>query len=114
MGWQRREENQTIKTREWWNANICARYTFIPNNSISVRLEHFHDPYQVLLTPVTYASGFRLSSASLGYNLGITGDVLFRLEARYFGSPGQLYPLRDGTTTNKDLWLTAGITARFR
>jgi len=45
---------------------------------------------------------------------GYHRDVLFRLEARYFGSPGQLYPLHDGTTTNKDLWLTAGITARFR
>jgi hypothetical protein len=77
-------------------------------------VEHFHDPYQVLLSPVTGVSGFRLSSASLGYNRTITNEVLFRLEARYFKSPQRLYELRDNTATDKDLWLTAGITARFR
>lgn len=114
MGWQRRMEEQAMVTRKWWNLNLCARYVFTPGNSFSARMEHFSDPNQVLLTPVTDATGFKLSSVSLGYNLSITGEVLFRLEARYFGSPEQLYPLRDGTHTNKDLWLTAGITARFR
>ena len=114
MGWQRRMEDQALKTRNWWNANICARYTFAPGNSFSARVEHFQDPNQVLLTPVTDVSGFKLSSASLGYNLAVTSEVLFRLEARYFGASEGLYPLRDGTNTNKDVWLTAGITARFR
>ncbi|MBN8851458.1 MAG: hypothetical protein BGO55_04045 [Sphingobacteriales bacterium 50-39] len=115
IGWQRRAEADLITTREWWSVNLCARYTFAPGNSFSARIEHFRDPYQVLLTPVTGASGFKLSSASLGYNLAVTDEVLFRLEARYFGSPEQLYPKRDGTMiTNKDLWLTAGLTARFR
>ncbi|HVU97065.1 MAG TPA: outer membrane beta-barrel protein [Puia sp.] len=114
IGWQRRMETGGLNTRQWWNANLCARYTFAPGSSFSGRVEYFHDPYQVLLTPVTNTYGFKLGSASLGYNLAVTDDVLFRLEGRYFGSPSQLYPMRDGTTANKDLWLTAGITARFR
>lgn len=114
MGWQQRMEASDLITRNWWNANICARYTFTPGNSFSLRLEHFNDPYQILNVPVTNVSGFKLSSASVGYNRGITDDVLFRMEGRYFGSPAQLYQLRDGSITSKDVWFTAGITARFR
>ncbi|PWT79169.1 MAG: porin [Bacteroidetes bacterium] len=113
IGWQSRTENHHVETRQWWNVNFCAQYTFAKANSFSARVEHFHDPYQVLVHPITYAPEFKLSSVSLGYNLAITDEVLFRLEARYFASPEQLYLLRDGSTTNQDLWFTAGITARF-
>jgi hypothetical protein len=113
-GWQQRIEGQALMTRNWWNANISARYTFAPGNSFSIRAEHFNDPYEVLNIPVTNVTGFKLSSASFGYNLAVTDEVLFRLEGRYFGSPEQLYILRDGSNTPKDFWLTAGITARFR
>ena len=113
-GWQQIDDGQNPVTRNWWNANVCAKYSFIPGQSFSARVEHFHDPYQVLVTPVTPVSGFRLSSASLGYNLAVTDQVLFRLEGRYFQSQEQLYPLRDGSYANNDSWLTVGITARFR
>jgi hypothetical protein len=114
IGWQQVNENDGFVARQWWNANLCARYSFNSRNSLSARIEHFDDPYQVLVAPVTKVSGFRLSGASLGYNLAVTDDVLFRLESRYFGSPDDIYALRNETTSNKDLWLTAGITARFR
>lgn len=114
IGWQHRNEEGKPATRKWWNANLCARYTFAARNSISARVEHFDDPYQVLLTPVTNVSGFKLSSASLGYNLAITSDVLFRLEGRWFKSPADIYIKRDQNNKNSDLWFTAGMTARFR
>jgi hypothetical protein len=113
-GWQQRWEGNLFVSRQWWNANACARYGFAPGNSLSARIEHFSDPYQVLVKPVTNASGFILSSASLGYNLSIGDDVLLRMEARYFLSPDEIYPLRNLTDTNKDLWLTIGLTARLR
>ena len=103
-----------FKPNSKWDIN---RNTYIGNERSTInpgyKARYFGNIYAAF-TPSDKWSFTALSSASLGYNLGITGDVLFRLEARYFGSPGQLYPLRDGTTTNKDLWLTAGITARFR
>jgi hypothetical protein len=113
-GWQRRLEENVMETRNWWNANVCARYLFLPGNSISVRLEHFDDRYEVLAKPVTNAPGFRLGGASLGYNLNITNDALLRFESRYFGGPYGLYALRNGTTVGNELWLTVGLTARLR
>jgi hypothetical protein len=113
-GWQQVGEGANAVTHNWWNAALCAKYTFVPGHSFSARVEKFHDPYQVLVTPVTPVSGFRLSSASLGYNWAVTDQVQLRLEGRYFKSPDNLYPLRDGSYTDTDAWLTVGITARFR
>ena len=114
IGWQEVDETGITKTRRWWNLALSGRLTFAPRNSLSIRLEHYADPDQVLVVPVTGVYGFVLSSTSLGYNLSVTDQVLFRLEARYFKSPSGIYPLRNQTSTNQDLWLTAGLTARFR
>jgi hypothetical protein len=113
-GWQQRVEDGLTKTRNWWNVNACARYTFAPNNSISARIEHFDDPYEILEKAVTNATSFKLSSASLGYNLSVTDDAMIRVEARYFKSPLGIYPLRNQTDADQDLWLTIGLTARLR
>lgn len=114
-GWQQRyEDTGLLRTRQWWNVNFCTRYTFLPGNSISVRVEHFDDPYEVLVKPVTPASGFKLSGASLGYNHSVTDDAMIRVEGRYFRSPDGLYPLRNQTDADNDTWLTVGLTARFK
>jgi hypothetical protein len=113
-GWQQRVEEGLTKTRNWWNVNACARYTFAPNNSISARVEHYDDPYEILEKAVTSATSFKLSSASLGYNLSVTDDAMIRVEARYFKSPQGIYPLRNQTDADQDLWLTVGLTARLR
>ena len=113
-GWQQLVEEGLTKTRNWWNGNFCARYTFAPNNSISGRVEHYDDPYGILEKAVTNGASFKLSSASLGYNLSVTDDAMIRVEARYFKSPAGIYPLRNQTDADQDLWLTVGLTARLR
>lgn len=113
-GWQQRVEEGLTKTRNWWNVNFCARYTFAPSNSISARIEHYDDPYEILEKAVTSATSFKVSSASLGYNLSVTDDAMIRVEARYFKSPLGIYPLRNQTDADQDLWLTVGLTARLR
>lgn len=114
IGWQQRAEDSVEKVRSWWNLNLSARYNFDRYNSISGRIEYFNDPYSILAVPVTNVSGFKCASTSLGYNLAITDNVYFRVEARYFKSPLYIYPLRSGENTNQDLWFTGGLTARFR
>ncbi|HEV2479973.1 MAG TPA: porin [Puia sp.] len=114
IGAQRRLEQDTIRTRPWWNANVSARYTFMKGNSISARVEYFNDLYEVLNKPVTAAAGFKAGGFSLGYNLNITDDAMLRFESRYFRSPYELWPLRNQTAASNELWLTLGLTARLR
>jgi hypothetical protein len=121
-GWQRRYENSNgplqtggpLETRQWWNVSGTARYTFVANHSVTLRVEHFDDPYSVLVKPVTTAPGYKMSSASAGYNLSITDEAMIRCEWRYFLSPYGLWPLRNGTDADNDTWLTVGLTARFK
>jgi hypothetical protein len=114
-GWQRRYEDTGImRMRQWWNVNFCARYLFLPSQSISARLEYFDDRYDVLVKPVTAAPGYTLSSACLGYNLSIADEAMIRFEGRYFFSSYGLWPLRNQTDANNDTWLTIGLTARFK
>jgi hypothetical protein len=114
-GWQRRYEDSVyLRTRRWWNVNFSARYLILPGNSISLRVEHFDDPYEVLVKPVTTAPGYKVSSASLGYNLSITDEAMIRLEGRYFLSPYGLWPLRNQMDADNDTWFTIGLTARFK
>jgi hypothetical protein len=113
-GWQRRQEGTGMETRQWWNASASARYIFAKGNIFSARVEYFDDNYEVLEKPVTNAPGFKVGSATFGYNLNVTDDAQIRLEARYFGSPYDLYVLRDQPATNTDWWFTVGLTARFR
>jgi Putative beta-barrel porin-2, OmpL-like. bbp2 len=113
-GAQRRLEQDTMRTRPWWNANFCARYTLMKGNSVSARVEYFADRYDVLNKPVTNAPGYKSGGFSLGYNLNITEDAMLRFESRYFGSPYGLWPLRNQTDASKELWLTLGLTARLR
>ena len=112
-GWQELEDNNQKVTRNWWNLNATAKFNFNNLHSVTARVEAFHDPYEIMVTPITDAVGFKLFSASLGYNLAITDNVLFRAEVRYFGSPEEIYPLRDQTNTGRDCWFTLGLTARY-
>jgi Putative beta-barrel porin-2, OmpL-like. bbp2 len=119
-GWQRRYENGgslqsvSLQTRQWWNLSATARYQFLARHSITLRLEHFDDPYQVLVKPVTPAPGYKVTSASAGYNLSVTDEAMIRFEGRYFVSPYGLWPLRNQTDADNDTWLTIGLTARFK
>ena len=116
--WQRRcLEANVMQTRQWWNGNFCARYTFCAGVILrSLRMvEYFDDCIRKCCAkPVTNVSGIKLGGGSLGYNLNITNDAMLRLEGRYFRAGEDLYPLRNGTEVPNELWLTAGLTARLR
>lgn len=113
-GWQEVEQPEGgYATHQWWQANASARYALKPDRSLYVRAETFHDPDQVMIVPITGAYGFDASSATLGYDVNITPAVKLRMESRYFLSSQEVY-VRDGSPVKDDLWITGGITARFK
>jgi len=97
----------------WWQANISGKVRTAPNQFAAARIEYFSDPQQVMIKTVTGAPEFQCASASLGYNVYITPQVMFRTEARYFQSPDNIFLKADGSTTNNNLMLTGGLTAKF-
>ncbi len=97
----------------WWQANISSKIVTRENQFVSARLEYFSDPKQVMIKTVTGVPEFHCYSASLGYNVHITPQVMFRAEARYFQSKDNIFYTADGQTANQNLMLTGGLTAKF-
>jgi hypothetical protein len=97
----------------WWQANVAARYFLDGRNSLSARAEYFHDPKEVMIAPVTNAEGFSASSFSLGYNLAITRNVLFRVEGRYFHATKNLFGNNEGSAKKDNQLLISGLTIKF-
>jgi hypothetical protein len=101
-----------IKNREWYQANVAAKYYLNEKHSISGRIEYFNDVNMVMITPVTGVTGFDAFSGTLGYNLSVSKQVMFRIEGRYFSSSYKIYE-KKGINVNDNTVFTAGLTARF-
>ena len=97
----------------WYQGNIATRYKLNKKNSISARVEYFSDYNQIMITPVSIASGFDTYSGCLGYNLSIAEQVMFRLEAKHLFSNQDVFE-KNNSSFNNNTILLAGINARFR
>lgn len=118
-GLQSREDTALVYQvrKGWGQVNATARYAWNRRSSVSMRAEYFRDPSEVMLKPVTTllptnAIGFKCFSASLGYNLYATPNVLVRAEARYFQSPDAVF-VREGFNRPNNFVVTTGLSAKF-
>jgi outer membrane receptor protein involved in Fe transport len=101
----------------WWQVNATARYAWNERSSVSGRAEYFRDPSEVMLTPATTTFpastiGFKCFSASLGYNVYATPNVLLRAEGRYFRSARAVF-IHEGAAYPSNFAVTTGIAAKF-
>ena len=106
------QERESQDDGYWWQANIIGRYDVTEKISVTGRLEYFDDPDQVLITPITTANYFSSYSSSLGINLKIAENILFRAEGRTFFSNNEVYE-REGTAVKNSNLLTANVTLWF-
>lgn len=97
----------------WWQANFIARYDISALFSLSGRVEYFHDPEAMVVTPTTGASGFRTMSYGMCANFQFHKLALFRLEARQITSKDNVYFEESGASTNNSSLLIGSITAWF-
>ena len=106
------QERESQDNGYWWQANIIGRYDITEKISVTGRLEYFDDPDQVLITPITTANYFSSYSSSLGINLKIAENILFRAEGRTFFSNNEVYE-REGAAVKNSNLLTANVTLWF-
>jgi len=110
MGIQDRS-NQSSAT--WWQINAIGKYNFNNQVSLSARLEYFHDPESIIVSPNSGFGGFRTMSYGLCANLKLHKLAVFRLEARKFESKDNVYSDHNGAPTASALMLITSLTAWF-
>lgn len=98
---------------KWYQGNVALKYSYNSKSSISGRVEYFNDANMVMIAPITGVQGFNAFSGTIGYNLNVAPQVLFRIEGRQFISAHDIY-IKDNNSTKYNTVITAGITARFK
>ncbi len=96
----------------WWQVNVIADYQ-LKKGSISSRLEYFTDPKAAMLAAITTVKGFETFSGSIGYNLKISNNAIFRLENRLFYSDKKVFIDKRETLTNLSNLLIINLTVWF-
>lgn len=93
MGNQQRNDSTNITTSNWWQANCIAQYSFNTKQSLSARIEYMKD-----IDGIVTGSSFEDFSYSACWNLAITQNALFRIEAKQ-SSNKMIDPLVIGNIT---------------
>jgi hypothetical protein len=97
----------------WGQANVNARYFITNSSSVSARAEYYRDLHSVFIVPITGVTGFDCASFSLGYNLQITKNVVFRVEGRYFTSSRNVFYNDKLVPVSSDELFIGGLIAKF-
>lgn len=113
-GLQQKKDSLSQRSEVFWaQANLVADYKMGKHASVSARAEYFHDPQSAIVVPITPIHAFRVFSASVGYNLHISKNALFRLEYRYFRSEQPIYLKHLTHTSNDSHLLITNLTVWF-
>ena len=95
----------------WSGFTLMAKYKLTSSKALSVRVEQYQDPHQVIVSTST-PNGFQVRSASLGYDVLLSQTVSWRTEFRNYWSMDSVYPSRDGASSVDGLGVTS-ISASF-
>jgi hypothetical protein len=106
------QQRSSSSSAAWWQANLIGQYSLTKKLSIAGRVEYFNDPEEVQITPITGIAGFNTFSSSLGINLKVTENALFRVEGRTFLSEKSVYLRNSNPVKNSNL-LAVNLTVWF-
>lgn len=105
-------QEQTNGTASWWTANFIARYDLTDKLSVTGRLEYFADDKGVQVSSVNPVYNFETYSSSLGINVKIAENMLWRTEGRTFFSDKEVYQ-REGIFVTDSNLITTNLTIWF-
>jgi hypothetical protein len=106
------QQRDGMTASSWWQVNVIGQYSFTKKLSLAGRLEYFNDPDEVQITPITGITGFTTFSSSLGMNLKVNENALFRIEGRTFLSEKSVY-VRDSNPVKNSNLLAVNLTVWF-
>ncbi len=105
-------QEQANGTANWWTTNLIARYDLTKKVSVTGRVEYFSDEKGVQIASINPANNFSTYSSSLGVNVKVSENMLWRTEGRTFFSENEVYQ-REGAFVANSSMITTNITLWF-
>lgn len=96
----------------WFNSTVILKYTPTAKSAIAIRAEYFEDKDGVIITTGT-PNGFRTWGFSTNYDYHITGNMLWRLEARMLNSKDNIFTQNTHHMVNHDAFVTTALAVSF-
>jgi hypothetical protein len=85
----------------WYSPVVIARYAATAKTAVALRAEYYKDKSGVIVaTPMPY--GFATWGFSANFDYAITGNVLWRIEAKNYYSQQAAFEKRNGTWVNSN------------
>lgn len=95
----------------WYAPVLIARYSASAKFSVSARTEYYSDPRQVIISTGT-ANGFRTYGHSINFDVAVTENIMWRIEARMLTSRDKIFSL-SGMPSNNNYFATTSLAVNF-
>ncbi|MEQ1746748.1 MAG: porin [Saprospiraceae bacterium] len=110
-GW---EENPILDspTNFWFSPILIGRFAPSERVAVAGRIEYYSDPNGVMISTIT-EHGFRTLGLSTNLDLKISGNAIWRVEAKVFRSRDAIFEKNNGTTGKTNAALTTALAVWF-
>lgn len=96
----------------WFSSMVALRYTPTTNTAVTLRGEYYDDRHGVIIASGT-PNGFKTWGFSANFDYRLTGNLLWRVEARTLGSKDDIFITRDNTAVRGNTFITTSLIAHF-
>ena len=95
----------------WYSPVIIAQYKPLAKIQLAARAEYYGDEKGVIIATGT-PNGFKTYGYSANFDYLVSGNVMFRVEARNLNSKDTVF-LKDNLPSNENLFLTTSLAISF-
>lgn len=95
----------------WFNPNIILNYSITDRISAVARCEYYNDKNGVIIFTGT-KNGFQTYAGSLGLNIRLAENLLWRIEGKVFESKDKVFLIKE-KTADKNLLLLSSVAIKF-
>lgn len=110
IGFQKKPDESG--SSEWLGASLMGRIKIAEDKKISMRLEHFRDPDQIVLV-TNRPNYFNTYGASLGLDQFLEYGILWRTEVRYLGADRKVFPQDQVDFSKDNTTITTSLAMSF-
>ena len=96
----------------WYNANIILTYAISNTFTLAARAEYYNDKNGVIIYSAT-PSGFQTFAPSIGLDVKVSDQLLWRMEGRIFYSKDAVY-LKHGNASYTDSFLLTSLAIKLK
>jgi hypothetical protein len=106
------QKSQSSNFSQWIGASLMGRYKIAEDKKVSLRLEHFQDPDQIVLVTQRPES-FKAYGGSVGFDQTLEHGLLWRTELRYLSAKAAVFPKNTSDFSKNNLTATTSLALSF-